>query len=255
MWLPPVTRPRIGHGQTIRQRPTHLVSPPPAGRRLPLYLQVADSIREVILSGDLGPGDPLPTERELAEEHAVSRASVREALRALQAQGLVEAAGPPTRTVVAPGAVRHARDALITLLRLNAVDVRDLMRFRALVEGAALTDAAHNPDRSWRAEAQDAVDEMVAAADDIERFDRADLRFHMALVRGSGSEVMELVMRVLRESVARHLRGQLEGADDVPTLLARLVDEHRAILDAAVGGDGVRAARLVADHIRNFYEE
>jgi GntR family transcriptional regulator, transcriptional repressor for pyruvate dehydrogenase complex len=64
-------------------------------RRLPIYLQVADRIREAIIAGTLAPGDALPTERELAESFQVSRASVREALRALQAQGLVSATGPP----------------------------------------------------------------------------------------------------------------------------------------------------------------
>ena len=72
--------------------------------RSPLYLQVAGSIREAIIAGDLGPGDALPTERELSESFGVSRASVREALRALQAQGLVSAGGSPARASVAEGA-------------------------------------------------------------------------------------------------------------------------------------------------------
>ena len=54
-----------------------------------VYPQVADQIRAAIIEGELGPGEPLPTERRLCDQLGVSRASVREALRSLQAQGLV----------------------------------------------------------------------------------------------------------------------------------------------------------------------
>ena len=110
--------------------------------RNPLYLQVAESIREAIIAGTLSPGDALPTERDLSESFGVSRASVREALRALQAQGLVVV----DRLTVAHGGRRgrgaHARDAMVTLLRLNGVGVDDLMEFRSQLEGGALAAAA-----------------------------------------------------------------------------------------------------------------
>ena len=84
---------------------------PPGGRKH----------REAIIAGDLGSGDALPIERELSESFGISHASVREALRAPQAQGLVSAGGAPVRATVAEGAGGHAPDALITLLRLNGV--------------------------------------------------------------------------------------------------------------------------------------
>jgi GntR family transcriptional regulator, transcriptional repressor for pyruvate dehydrogenase complex len=62
--------------------------------RQPVYVQVADQIREAILSGELAAGTVLPAERELCEQFGVSRTTVREALRALQAQSLVVPGGP-----------------------------------------------------------------------------------------------------------------------------------------------------------------
>src|SRR5262245_43752038 len=120
--------------------------------RNPLYLQVAESLREAIIAGALAPGDALPTERDLSESFGVSRASVREALRALQAQGLVSSTGSPSRTVVAEGAGEHARDAMVTLLRLNGVGVDDLMEFRSLLEAGALAAAARGADPTRLAE-------------------------------------------------------------------------------------------------------
>jgi GntR family transcriptional repressor for pyruvate dehydrogenase complex len=222
--------------------------------RSPLYVQVAGSIREAIIAGDLGPGDELPTERELSESFGVSRASVREALRALQAQGLVSAGGAPARATVAEGAGVHARDALITLLRLNGVGVGDLMEFRSVLEAAAVAEAARRRDSERLADARRALEDMRPGIG-ADEFDEADVRFHIALVRASGNEAMDLVMQALRGAVARHLREYLSNRTDLPATLARLVDEHAAILLAVERGHSSRAATLVGAHIRAFYRE
>ena len=221
--------------------------------RSPLYLQVARSIREAIIAGSIAPGDPLPTERDLSESFGVSRASVREALRALEAQGLVSSGGSPARTVVAEGAGEHARDAMVTLLRLNGVGVDDLMEFRAHLESGALAAAARRRDPAALADARAALEEMRTPGIGVEAFDDADVRFHVALVRASGNEAMELVMQVLRETVARHLREYLEAQPDLAATFARLADEHAAILTAVERGHATRAAALVSAHISGFY--
>ncbi len=221
--------------------------------RNPLYLQVAESIREAIIAGTLAPGDALPTERDLSESFGVSRASVREALRALQAQGLVSSTGSPSRTVVAEGAGAHARDAMVTLLRLNGVGVDDLMEFRSQLEGGALAAAARAGDAERLAQAREALDQMRRPGIGVEEFEEADVRFHVALVRASGNEAMHLVMQVLRETVARHLLDFLRAQPDTEATLARLTDEHAAILAAVERGHATRASALVRAHISGFY--
>lgn len=222
-------------------------------RRLPLYLQVADRIRDAIIAGTLAPGDALPTERELAESFEVSRASVREALRALQAQGLVATGGPPARTVVVPGAGAHARDALVTLLRLNDVGVRDLMSFRALLEGEAVAEAARRPLGIWIDEAHAALDVMRRPGIGAREYEEADVHFHMALVRGSGNEAMLLVMSAIRGAVGMHLLEHLESQPDLQAALTGLTAEHAAILAAVEARDRVAAQRRVRAHIAAFY--
>lgn len=231
------------------------MTPADGARRSPIYLQVAERIREAIIAGHLRPGDALPTERELSESLGVSRASVREALRALQAQGLVAASGPPARTVVVPGAGDHARDALVTLMRLKGVGVADLMSFRALLEGEAVAMAAGRHDDPSLDEADAALTDMRHPDLSVAEFDEADLRFHLALVRASGNEAMQLVMQALRGAVALHLATHLESQDDLPATLARLTAEHEAILRAVRGGDGAAARTLVRSHIEAFYSD
>lgn len=221
--------------------------------RSPVYVQVAGQIRDAIFAGRYGPGEPLPTERELAEAFGTGRPSVREALRALQAEGLIVTGGAPARAVVAQALDRPARDALVNLLRLKRVDVDELVEVRCVLEGAALRRAAKRPEPARLAEAREALEGMAAMHDSIAAYDEADVHFHVALVRASGNEAMHLMMLALRDPVAEHLLAALAALPDPSPTLHRLTREHTAILEAVDAGDGDLATALVERHIRGLY--
>jgi len=224
--------------------------------RNPAYLQVADQIRSAILDGSLAAGEPLATERELCRQFGVSRTTVREALRALQAQGLVSGGGTTStvRTTVATGPTSAPlRDALRHLVQLQRVSLSDLVELRCALEGAAVARAAREGDPVRLAEARAALDEMGTRGVSAEDFDAADVRFHLALVAASGNEALHLVMLAVRESVASHLLEVLAGLRDARPTLRALHREHAAVLAAVEAGDGDRAAKLVREHIMGFY--
>jgi GntR family transcriptional regulator, transcriptional repressor for pyruvate dehydrogenase complex len=221
--------------------------------RTPLSAQVAAQIRAAIMAGEIGPGQELPTERELVEMFGVSRASVREALGSLRAEGLVVSAGAPARAVVAADLDRPAREAMVNLMRLRGVGLEDLIELRCLLETAALERAARAPDRSRLDEAHQALETMRAPGVSLEAFDEADVRFHTALVRSSGNEAMHLMMLAMREPVEQHLLEALRSEDDPAPVIERLGDEHEAILEAVETGDEERASKLVERHIRGYY--
>jgi GntR family transcriptional repressor for pyruvate dehydrogenase complex len=223
--------------------------------RVPLYLQIAEQLREAILQGRLAPGQPLPTERELAESFGASRASIREALRALQAQGLIVGGGAPGPAVVAEDLHGAAGDAIATLLRLKQVELSDLVDLRCLLEMHAVERAAKRPDRARLDQARLALEVMQEDGIGIEAFDEADVRFHVALVRASGNEAMQLLMLALRDPVAAHLLKALRAQSDPRGTLERLTREHAEILEAVEGGEESRAATLVERHIRGFYKD
>jgi DNA-binding FadR family transcriptional regulator len=223
--------------------------------RAPVYLQVAEQLREAIFDGRLAPGEPLATERELAESFGASRASIREALRALQAQGLIIGGGAPGPAVVAHDLQQPASDALTAMLRLNHVELNDLIDLRCLLEMSALERASERQDRERVDDARRALEVMEDENVGIEAFDEADVRFHVALVRASGNEAMHLVMLALRDPVATHLLEALRAQSDPRGTLTRLTAEHARILEAVETGEGDRAALLVERHIRGFYPD
>ena len=222
--------------------------------RSPVYVQVSEQIREAILQGEFAPGSQLPTERELAERLGVGRASVREALRSLQAQGLVEGTGrSPARMTVGGASATAAKDALLHLLRLQQVSLDDLIGLRCLIEGEALAIAARRHEEGDFFEPRQALQRMSAEGVGIEAFEEADIQFHISLVRIARNDAMHLVMQVAREAMQRYLLDALRARPDPVRDLRKLASQHRAILEAVEAGDGARAAELVRAHITEFY--
>jgi GntR family transcriptional repressor for pyruvate dehydrogenase complex len=229
--------------------------------RKPLYLQVAEQIREAILRGDLAPGARLPTERELGDTFGVSRASVREALRSLQARGLISGAGriAPARTVVTLGELDSLQEAVVHLLTLQRVPFADLVELRTTIEAAALRRAAERGDgvaaEERLAEARRSLERMHARGVGVDDFHDADVAFHLALVGASGNQAMQLVMGAVRETVAAYLLDVLRslGPRRQRQTLRTLTAQHAAILEAVESKDPDRAEALVRSHILDFY--
>jgi GntR family transcriptional repressor for pyruvate dehydrogenase complex len=224
----------------------------------PVYEQVAERLRESILSGELPAGSALPPERELSERFGVGRTTIREALRALQTRGLAVTTGPtsPLR-VVAPEALTTdpLRDTLVHLLRLGRVPLDDLIGLRVALEGAGVAEAATRTPRPDLTAARDQLAFMRAAGSDLEAFEVADIRFHLELVRASGNEALSIVMLAVRDAISAALLSHLEELDDPAPTLRQLIAEHEAILQAVIDGDGETARRLAGEHLTRFYSE
>lgn len=222
--------------------------------RLPLSLEIAGRLRSAILAGDLGVDQELPTESELTRTFEVGRSTIREALRVLQSQGLITGAESVSTT---RPRVTHSRTtptavaALSTALQVKAVALADLVDLRVLVEAATMRSITTVPD-----EARACLTRMrsAAAAGDIESFHLSDVEFHVCLAYAGGNTAIGLVVEVLRDSIASHLRAALGAVSDPVPVLTRLCEEHEGIVADLDAGDGDGAADRVVAHVRDFYE-
>lgn len=236
--------------------------------RAPLSVLVSRQLRQAIMTGRVAVGDELPSEKELTEELGVGRSTVREALRILQAQGLLS--GGDTVSTRRPRVSTEqtlslaAAQAMENVVRLGQVPLSDLVDLRVVIEGASVEAAADAPQGSRGARtspaaaleaARSAVATMKTPGIDVETFRAADLQFHRSLASGSGNAAFPLVMGVLRSAIAGHLGEALHREPDVVTTMKRLAREHQAILDAIEAGRGERARTLMTKHIRAFYRE
>ena len=227
-----------------------------AKRGAPLSLTVSRQLRQDIVSGKLGLGEELPSENELTKDLGVSRSTVREALRILQAQGLVAGSEEVTtrrpRVSTADVVSLAAAHAMENVLRLSQVPPGDLVEARVAIEGAAVEAAAKHRGPAL-ADARAALAMMLVPGLEIDEFRAADLLFHRALARASGNLAFPLIMGVFRSAIGAHLGEALRREKLPGKTMEKLAREHEAILTAVTAGDGEKARSLVVGHIRRFY--
>ncbi|QPR41183.1 GntR family transcriptional regulator [Brevibacterium casei] len=201
---------------------------------------VGARIRSDIISGVLAPGTKL-RETALAKQYAVSRIPVREALRSLEAEGLVESR-PYVGSVVAPSPIEDAEDLFEIRIVLESATAR-----RAAKRAAALADG-EEPDPRWRAVRKEINDileagEVVIADGRFEDLAVLNMRFHFAIAELSGS--LSLI------SLLRQISGKIEWlySLNVSRRGSRAWPEHRAILAAIDAGQEATAAEHMGEHV------
>jgi len=222
-------------------------------RRVRAFEEVVAQIEEQITTGRLRAGDKLPGERALAASLGVSRPSVREAMRVLEAMGVLVAnpgSGPEAGAILAGSAGPALTGVLGLHLALANFAVDDVVETRLLVESWAVEAAARHANPADVARLRAIVDEMDLPGLSAERFNEQDTEFHTAIAEMSGNALVATFMRALRDTVRRHQqRAVAEPGADIGALRA----DHRAILAAIEAHDPEAATEAVAAHLRRAY--
>lgn len=213
-------------------------------------------VTEELTSGRLRIGDRLPGERTLAETLEVSRASLREALRVLEALGVIRSAtgsGPNAGTIVTAAPAQALSLALNLQLATSHVEHRHIAEVREVLE----TWAARHSDAAlgdWST-----AEHLLAIMDDpelpIEHFLAHDAQFHVALSRAADNPLISTLMEAMRISISEHTVARAQAIPDWNSTAARLRQEHRAILEALRGGDREAGAELLRAHIEGYSRE
>jgi DNA-binding FadR family transcriptional regulator len=167
--------------------------------------QIADELRRMIVSGKLSEGDSLGHEPDLVERFGVSRPSLREALRILEAEGLISVVRGVLGGVVVhePDRRMTARTAALVLQARN-VSLADVYEARSLLEPAAVRVVASlRSRRATVSELRRLIGDETRAIADPDAFGRANARFHERLVARAGNRTLAIVAEMLDEIVAR----------------------------------------------------
>lgn len=212
---------------------------------------IVHQLKGAIAAGALRAGDRLPPERELAERFAVSRATVREALRVLETLGIVGIRrGADNGSVLLAEPGNAFATVLDLLVSLRHVPVSDVVEFRVMLETGAVRRLAEAPGDGVLAGLNGLLEGMEATRVVQPEFHRLDANFHVTLVRSVGNRLVNLVESAAEETLRSLIQDVALVAEDWPTVRAQLEAEHRGIYDAIVAADGPRAAALVTEHIR-----
>lgn len=229
----------------------------PAPPRAPkAYEVVLAWVDDRILDGRLAVGDTLPAERELARILEVGRAAVREAVRTLEAQGVVRSAvgagdaGGTIITAVPSGALGR-------LLRLHVAlanfPLPDVLEVRVSLETLSVRLAATNATPEDLAAIRDLL--AMMADPDIDRvtFNDCDTAFHVALASAAGNHLARDFTAAIRESMRLPILDAFRTVGTWEDVVGKLRADHRAIYEAVAAGDGDAASAITEEHIRSAW--
>jgi DNA-binding GntR family transcriptional regulator len=197
-----------------------------------LSQKVYTQIQNDILNGVYKAGDSL-VETKLSEELDVSRTPVREALRQLEQEGLVEAT--PNRGVVVKG--------------ITAQDIEDIYTIRMLIEGLAARWAAEKMTEEELKDLKETVEleEFYTLKNDTEQLLQFDSRFHDIIYRATKSMPLMHTLSTFHHYVQRARIVSIKS----PGRAKLALEEHKAIYEAIKERDAEKAERLATEHVRN----
>jgi GntR family transcriptional repressor for pyruvate dehydrogenase complex len=207
--------------------------------------KVTQAIIEMIASNQLKPGDLLPPERELGRQFGVSRTVVREAVRALDAKGLLDVrSGSGVRVVAVDEST--VRESMRHFVHGSSVDYAKVDEMRRVLEVAAAGLAAERADDADVA----AMDETIAAFEnectDLEKSVRHDLAFHRAIARATHNELFLVLHDSMGEMLLEVRRHNLARGRNERRLV---VGMHQRIRDAIAAHDVPGAQQAMRDHL------
>jgi DNA-binding GntR family transcriptional regulator len=193
-------------------------------------ISLVETLRDEIIRGDLAPGEYLRLE-EIAARFDVSTMPVREALRDLEAEGLVT--------------IFPHRGASVT--KLSADEVRDIYDIRVALEEMATRLAVPLMTEATLAELTSLVERMENAGGDVVTVVETNHQFHLILEGASGRRHLCELNRMLRYRTQHYLHLYIVEVESGH--LPQTKQEHRAILEACKRGDAEAAAALIRDHV------
>ena len=206
-----------------------------------LYRVVADRIQALIREDNIRPGERLPSERDLAIKLSVSRASLREALLALELGGVIEVRG---------GSGVYVSEAAQTEASLPEAGPGpfEVLSARRLIEAEVAAIAA-------RMATDSAVDAILRAVEEMERQhsdkssnEQADRNFHLAIARATGNSALVGVMGYLWDQRG-HLWHKLKEHFQTEELRQETLADHRRIVEAIAARDPAGAKRAMRAHL------
>ncbi len=190
---------------------------------------VVNKLRRAIVTAVLAPGQPLDQE-ELGKRLGVSRTPVRQALRVLESEGLVEFSSKRGATVS----------------ELSVEEIREIFIIREMLEGPAASIGAKKRTASTVRKAETLLPEMEHLIDESSQWLMVDRDFHMTIYKATGLPRLAQAISNLRDDIDRYVRAYINTADNI----RRSNDQHYLIFEAFAAGDSVACERYTHDHLK-----
>lgn len=220
-----------------------------------VYEVVFQKIYNRISSGDFQVGDKLPSERDLATEYGVSRNSIREAIRLLELNSIVEIKRGDGTFVKNSGLQQSQEQIDHVLQSIDRTVLYDMLELRLILESQCASLAALRANASDLEKMAQALEMMKGAVENEALGIQADLNFHLAIAEATHNQALvELIASLepnMRNTIEATRKYRLANKNN----FARTFEEHKGIFVAISRGESEQAEALMKKHIRTIREE
>jgi GntR family transcriptional repressor for pyruvate dehydrogenase complex len=217
-----------------------------AFRGATLSTRIVTEVREALFAKALRPGDFLGTEKDLARRFNVSRIVARDALRTLEAQGIVEIkVGSGGGARIAQGNARLFAEALAVQLDLTGVSAAEIMEAQRAIECLAAELAAVNSTVDDHARLRRLIAEAQGKMHDIAGYTRSGREFHLAVAEASHNRVLVVQLISLQ-----HVSWPAQNPTLTPEVARHILEVHKELASLIEMRDGAGARRLMDEHVK-----
>jgi GntR family transcriptional repressor for pyruvate dehydrogenase complex len=216
------------------------------GRAASLSSQIVADVRDALFGKKLKPGDFLGTENDLAGRYGVSRIVARDALRTLEASGIVEIRmGKGGGARIARGNPKLFAEALAVQLDLTGVGPAEVMDAQRAIECLAAELAAEHATEADLAKLRQLIADADSSLDDVARFTALGAEFHLAVAEASHNRVLVVQLISLQ-----HVSWPRRNPTLTRPVMRRIQDVHKELLALIEIRDGAGARKLMDDHVK-----
>ena len=210
-----------------------------------IYEKVVEKLKASIANGDILPGDPLPSERQLMDDFGVSRSSLREAFRVMELLGLIESIPGKGRFVRHPRTISEDRETI----RLEDSAILELMEARRILDPAIAAESAMRATPSDLTRMLRTITATEKRLDDINGRAQSDFDFHLILAEATHNFVFVNLTRMNFDLIMATHDRIYNLLDDKDAFL----QEHKMMYDAILDHDMEKARDMAAQHIDRIY--
>ena len=212
--------------------------------------KIIRQIRELITSGQLKPGDKLPSERQLSERLGVGRSNVRDAIKKLEFYGILKTL-PQSGTIVSGIGITALEGLISDVLRIENADFASLVETRVLLETESAKLAAQRRTEQDIKDIKKALDAYSHKVKLDQQAVEEDLMFHLRIAEASKNVVLKSLMLIITPDIINNFI-QLDICKDGRFLTA--MDEHEVILNHIIDREPAKAAAAMLTHLKDVFE-
>lgn len=214
-----------------------------ASKKFMLSKEISQSLKEMVIAGQLNPGDKLPNEMDLASEMGVSRSTVREAVKELVAANVLEIVrGKGTFVSKHPG---WKHDPLGVEFMAKSDLLLMLFETRLLVEPGVASLAAERASATDLDKIRDNIDKMKSMVKKHADYSKEDLEFHRMIAKATKNPIIQRIVPIVNESITYGYKETVH----VPGSISKALDSHEKIFKAIVEKDSKTAELEMRKHL------